>query len=947
MSACTLFAGALALGTIGVGPKRTINRAFAAFTVTEAVWATASLSLRFALWLESEHSLLLAELSTLTFSLMGPLLLIFAARFVARRTRWIDLASVLGLVAMGILSIPLFRHELVTDPRLLSNGSTTLEVTGRGLLLAPLPALYFAWALFLFWRDRHKIKESYFATSIFVLLVGFIVGGVLNVPIPVLSLTNTLSLVILGRGVLGRQVFNPLRERAIELERQVAERERAENAYRLLVENSVQGLSIAQGGRVVYVNPALVEMSGYPSEQWLSLRPNLATVRRMVHRDDQESIWRLLGARLAGKPLSPQQQFRFIHSDGSVRWTEIRASHIQYQGQPAVQIAWVDITERKRTERALQALNDAALAMARALTLDQTLVAVGDAFRELGFSYLVLVFDESGSRLMVTYISYDRRMLLDASRLVGLKLEDFSFPLEDVEVYRRVVKSKQAVFIEDASSVVEQVLPPHVKRFSKQIVEMIGLPQSISAPLVLGDRVIGVLSVLSNDLTERDRPSIAVFAHQMSAAWHKANLMHDLESSLAGLKRAEAGLTSIHALGQKLVLSRDTEEIVQSVAEAAREVLHFPVCGLWLVDNEQGLLVRHAYAAGPEVDATNVPALPLDGPRGITVATVRSGTTTYLPDITKDERYVASSFGARTELCVPIQASDRVIGVLNAESDELDGFSADDIRLLEALASVTAMALENARLYDEVQARADDLLAALIRVQEVDHLKSEFIQNVSHELRQPLALIRGYAELLVSGELGAPSSLHQEPLEVIARRTRMLSDLVEDITLILGAEVRSLDTEKIALDALVRGALQDFHVVADQAELELEADIDDGVRPVRGELTYLRRVLDNLLGNAVKFTPPGGTISVRVEQSGDQAVLEVSDTGIGIPQDQQERVFERFYQVDGSTKRRYGGVGLGLALVREVVGALGGQVGLKSEMGKGTTFTVTLPSAEE
>jgi PAS domain S-box-containing protein len=848
---------------------------------------------------------------------------------------------------MGALSIPLFRHELVVNPRLLSNGSTTLEVTGLGLLLAPLPALFFFWALVLFRRDREKLQETYFATSIFVLLIGFVVGGVLNVPIPVLSLTNTLSLAILGRGVLGRQVFNPLKERAAELERQVADREKAEDAYRSLVEHSMQGLAIAQSGRVVYVNPALVEMSGYSAQDWMSLRPTLSTVRRMVHREDQELIWRLIGARLSGRTLPPQQHFRFVHNDGSIRWTETRASHIQYRGQPAVQVAFVDITERKRAERALQALNEAALAMASALTLDQTLAAVGDAFRDLGFSYAVLVLDESGARLTVPYLSYNRSIIQQAERLVGLKLETISIPIEQVEALRRVVTERQAVFLEDASAVVEIALPGRVKRFSRQIVELLGIPRSISAPLVLGDRVIGVLSVQSNDLTERDRPAIAAFAHQMSAAWHKANLMYDLESSLAELRRAEGGLASIHALGQKLVLSRDAEEIVQSVTEAARKVLHFPVCGLWLVDSERGMLVRHAYAAGPDVDASDVPALPLDGSRGITVATARSGTTICIPDITQDSRYVPSRFVGSSELCVPIQVSDRVIGVLNAESDKLDGFGADDVRLLEALANVAAMALENARLYDEVQARADDLLAALVRVQEVDHLKSEFIQNVSHELRQPLALIRGYAELLVSGELGELCSLHQEPLEVIARRTRMLSDLVEDITLILGAEVRSLDREQIALDTLVQGALQDFRVVADQAELELEASIGKGLRPVRGEMTYLRRVLDNLLGNAVKFTPPGGTISVRVEQSGEQAVLEVSDTGIGIHPDQQERVFERFYQVDGSMKRRYGGVGLGLALVREVVGALGGQVGLESEIGKGTTFTVTLPSVEE
>jgi two-component system sensor histidine kinase BaeS len=114
---------------------------------------------------------------------------------------------------------------------------------------------------------------------------------------------------------------------------------------------------------------------------------------------------------------------------------------------------------------------------------------------------------------------------------------------------------------------------------------------------------------------------------------------------------------------------------------------------------------------------------------------------------------------------------------------------------------------------------------------------------------------------------------------------------------------------------------------------------------VNGSYGYVRRVLDNLLDNAVKFTPAGGTITVRVRREGDQVVLEVSDTGVGIPSDQLDRIFERFYQVNGSIWRRYGGIGLGLALAKEIVETYGGRVTVESQVGEGSTFTVRLPIA--
>jgi signal transduction histidine kinase len=253
--------------------------------------------------------------------------------------------------------------------------------------------------------------------------------------------------------------------------------------------------------------------------------------------------------------------------------------------------------------------------------------------------------------------------------------------------------------------------------------------------------------------------------------------------------------------------------------------------------------------------------------------------------------------------------------------------------------------LENARLYKEVYRYAGELANAVTELREVDRLKNEFIQGVSHELRAPLALIRGYAELLDSGELGELSPLQKGPVEVITRRAQMMGALVEDIAMLLTARARVLIREPLSVDELVRASVEDFHLAAEQAGLTLSAEIASGLPVVDGALVYLRRLLDNLIGNAVKFTSSGGSITARVYQEGEWIVLQVVDTGIGISPEDQERIFERFYQSDGSGGQ-HRGFGLGLTLVKEIVAAHNGTVDVESVLGEGSTFTVKLPVAE-
>ena len=335
--------------------------------------------------------------------------------------------------------------------------------------------------------------------------------------------------------------------------------------------------------------------------------------------------------------------------------------------------------------------------------------------------------------------------------------------------------------------------------------------------------------------------------------------------------------------------------------------------------------------------------IPVDG--SVCGHVFQSGKPKVIGDVRQVPYYFEGDPQVRSELAVPVRAAGEIIGVLNMESRHLDAFDEEDLAFYTAIAGQLGIALENARLYKEVYRYAGELANAVTELREVDRLKNEFIQGVSHELRAPLALIRGYAELLDSGELGELSPLQKGPVEVITRRAQMMGALVEDIAMLLTARARVLIREPLSVDELVRASVEDFHLAAEQAGLTLSAEIASGLPVVDGALVYLRRLLDNLIGNAVKFTSSGGSITARVYQEGEWIVLQVVDTGIGISPEDQERIFERFYQSDGSGGQ-HRGFGLGLTLVKEIVAAHNGTVDVESVLGEGSTFTVKLPVAE-
>ena len=175
------------------------------------------------------------------------------------------------------------------------------------------------------------------------------------------------------------------------------------------------------------------------------------------------------------------------------------------------------------------------------------------------------------------------------------------------------------------------------------------------------------------------------------------------------------------------------------------------------------------------------------------------------------------------------------------------------------------------------------------------------------------------------------------------RRVIMLTNLVDDLTALLAAETQELRREEIDTILLVYSLLADYRMRASELGIQLEAEIDENMPWILGDSTHLRRVFDNLVSNAFKFTPSGGHITLRLKALGNDVQIEVEDSGEGIPEDKVGRIFERFYQVEGGSTRRHKGTGLGLTLVKEIIEAHRGTVSVRSQLGAGTTFTIVIP----
>lgn len=338
-----------------------------------------------------------------------------------------------------------------------------------------------------------------------------------------------------------RRSEQALTESNRRLKAEIAERTRVEEAlrtseeeHRRVVQNANEAIFVLQAGRFALFNPKALEITGYSGDE---LAPKHYT--ELVHPDDRDMVVERHRKRLQGEQVPDVYSFRIVDKGGNIRWVEIRVVVIDWKGEHATLNFTSDITERKRAERLLHALNEAARAMEQALTQEGICAAIADEFKKLGFACVVFLTDASKSRLFPKYFSYEAKGVEIAEKLLGLEAEDLALPVESTDVFMETVQKRKTVLVEGGAAV-WQVLPEPLKRFAGQVVDILQVPKSIIAPLIVEEAVIGLLAVQSDDLTEGDIPAITAFAYQMAATWRKAVLLQDLAKSLEELKQTQA-----------------------------------------------------------------------------------------------------------------------------------------------------------------------------------------------------------------------------------------------------------------------------------------------------------------------------------------------------------------------------------------------------------------------
>lgn len=306
--------------------------------------------------------------------------------------------------------------------------------------------------------------------------------------------------------------------------------------------------------------------------------------------------------------------------------------------------------------------------------------------------------------------------------------------------------------------------------------------------------------------------------------------------------------------------------------------------------------------------------------------------------------------GLQDLLLVPLRSKQTSLGVLAVGSRRRHSFHYRDLDLLSRVGDELGVAIENALLYDELQLKVKELQEANQDLQELDRFKTRFLSNISHELRTPITSIKSYVELFLGDKIGVLTPVQQDKLQIVRRNVNQLLTMINDLlTLSRSEDLKGyvLRLEPVALQDLVDQVIADTIELARSKSLQLVRQGLAAPVLVRADREKLRQVLQNLVGNAIKFTERGGVV-VRIEPeeggtAGSRVRVSVIDTGIGIPAEEQGKIFQRFYQVDGSSTRKYVGSGLGLAIVKDILAAHHLMIQVESVPGQGSRFWFNLP----
>ncbi len=411
-----------------------------------------------------------------------------------------------------------------------------------------------------------------------------------------------------------------------------------------------------------------------------------------------------------------------------------------------------------------------------------------------------------------------------------------------------------------------------------------------------------------------------------------------LRGTIVALQRQTARLNRILEINRVLTGTLDIDKLLEFILQVSTELTDTEAASIMLLDERSGELIFAASTGSNKEELANV-RVPLDGSIAGTI--LKQGAPLVVGDVTKDPRHFnqaaqKTGFLARSILGVPMTIKDQPIGVLEALNKKGGAyFGEEDIQVLQTFANQAAVAIENAWLVAALR-------KAYKKLDDLDRRKSDFIAIASHELRTPLNLILGYAAMLQEDAGGKPTA----QVDGVLRGAQQLRSLIDDMINLQHVDAGSatLSPTSFNIAKLIDAVVDQSNDMARAKDQTIRVDLSEPNLKITADWDKAKLALNNLVANAIKFTPPQGRIEITCWLGNGEVQLCVADNGIGVPRKDIDRIFERFYQVEPHIARKHGGLGLGLAISKSMIEMHGGRIWCESVEGQGSRFNFTLPT---
>jgi len=459
---------------------------------------------------------------------------------------------------------------------------------------------------------------------------------------------------------------------------------------------------------------------------------------------------------------------------------------------------------------------------------------------------------------------------------------------------------------------------------------------SVVFPLRTAQQWVGILSLNWSRPHHLGDEETAVFNQLIGTL---SSVVAARRADLETRKRA-AELETIARVSAATTTILEESELLQAIVNLTKESFGLYHAHIYLL-SEDGKTLNLAAGAGEagRLMVERRHSIPLSREHSLVARAARTRQAVISNDVSQEPDFLPNPLlpDTRSEMAVPMIVGGDLIGVLDVQASTLNRFTEEDARIKTTLADQVAIAIRNAEAFERER-------KTVARLREVDRLKQEFLANMSHELRTPLNSIIGYSEVLIDGVDGELPEEAVEDVQAIHSSGRHLLGLINEILDMAKIEAGQMNLAQKPMDVLemLSEVVRESQILVKEKPVELRLEAQTQAAPVNGDRMRLRQIMLNLLSNAVKFTEQG-QIVVRCMAQGETLRVEVEDTGIGIDENSLEVIFERFRQADGSSTRRAGGTGLGLAITRQLVQMHGGEIGVRSQLGVGSTFWFTLP----